>query len=589
MESIDTRIAAIRGRMKEDGLDAWIINGTDPHQSEYVCPRWRTREWATGFTGSAGTAIITHDKALLWVDSRYYIQGAEQVAGTSWLLMKQEAPGVPEPNEWLMMNVPPGGIVGISADTLMVGVHRAMEGQFSGKGIRLKATADYLNEVWGDRPAVPQTPVVELPLSISGESRSSKLARVRDFMRRQGASYFLLSSLDDIAWLLNLRGRDVEYNPVFLSYMIIGHKEAWLFTSPRRFSPDILASVSHDMHVRPYDEAPTVIADRIAVGDVVFINPEKTNMLLYQALADGVEVREGREPTTDFKAAKNETELEGMRKSHLYDGVALVNFISSLDAVKNQYNEYELTQLLAAQRLRNPGCLGDSFGPIAGFGPHGALPHYSASSVGSSPIKGNGLLVLDTGGMYEFGMTDVTRTLLFGTPTDEEKKDYTLVLKGHLALARAIFPTGTSGYQLDILARQFLWEQGLTFFHGTGHGVGHRLNVHEGPQKISSKPIAVAMVPGMVTSNEPGIYREGKHGVRIENLEAVAVHETTEFGEFLKFETLTLCPYERKLIDMTLITDKERAQIDAYHAMVYEKLHALVDDPTWLAEATKPL
>lgn len=589
MENIDARVAAIRDLMKKDGLDAWIINGTDPHQSEYVCPRWRTREWATGFTGSAGTVVITRDAALLWVDSRYYLQGAEQIAGTSCTLMKQEAPGVPEPGDWLTANLSKGATVGISADTLMVGVRRVMEEEFRRKGITLKTTRDYLDEVWTDRPSVPETPVVELPLSLSGESRADKLARVRDFLKAKGADYFILPSLDDIAWLTNLRGGDVAFNPVFLSYMVIGHKEAWLFTSRKRFSVDLLASIASDVHVLPYDEAPALISSRIASKDVVFITPEKTNMLLYQALADGTEVLEGREPTTDFKAAKNAVELEGMRKSHLYDGVALVNFISSLDAEKEQYDEYKLSEMLAAQRRRNPGCLGESFGSISGFGPHGALPHYSAPVSGSSPVKGNGLLVLDTGGMYEYGMTDVTRTILFGTPTAQEKSDYTLVLKGHLALARAIFPAGTNGYQLDILARQFLWAQSLTFFHGTGHGVGHRLNVHEGPQRISNKPIAVAMVPGMVTSNEPGIYREGKHGVRIENLEVVTAHKSTEFGEFLKFETLTLCPYERKLIDMDLITDVERAQIDAYHARVYEKLHTLVDDPSWLAEATKPL
>lgn len=589
MKNIDARIAALQEILKKNGLDAWIVNGTDPHQSEYVCPRWRTREWISGFTGSAGTVVVTRDKALLWVDSRYFIQGAEQIKGSSFQLMKLDTAGVLDPVAWIADTFGKGAVAGISADTLMVGAGRKMEDEFSRKGIVLRPTPDFLSDIWTDRPAVPETPLVDVPLTLTGESRGEKLSRVRTFMKEKGAGYFILSSLDDIAWLFNMRGGDVAYNPVFLSYAVVSQDKAWLFTSLRRFTSELLADISRVAQVLPYDAAAKTISQEIKAGSTVYFNPDKTNMLLYQALPEGTEVLEGREPTTDYKAAKNAVELEGMRKAHVYDGVALVNFLSSLDAEKNQYDEYTLSEMLAAQRRRNPGSLGDSFGPIAGFGPHGALPHYSAAPTGSSPVKGNGIMVLDTGGMYEYGMTDVTRTVLFGTPTAEEVQDYTLVLKGHLALSRAKFPAGTCGYQLDILARQFLWNHGLTFYHGTGHGVGHRLNVHEGPQNISGKPVAVALVPGMITSNEPGIYREGKHGIRIENLIATCEVETTDFGTFLGFETLTLCPYELKLIDRSLLTAEEIKQINAYHAEVYEKLKDLVDNPKWLAEATQAL
>ncbi len=397
--------------------------------------------------------------------------------------------------------------------------------------------------------------------------------------------------MDDIAWLTNLRGNDVAYNPVFMSYMLIGLEQAFLFTNPNRFSPELLAEAKADMQVLPYDAVFETISKTVGASDHVFFNPDKTNMQLFSALPAGVRAVEGRDYTTDMKAAKNPVELEGMRRAHLLDGVALVNFLAHAHDAGMVYDEVTFAQELARQRSRSKEYLGPSFGPIAGFGEHGAMCHYSATKESAFPIEGDGLVVLDTGGQYETGMTDVTRTILFGTATEEQKRDYTLVLKGNLALASQRFPVGTCGYQLDALARQFLWQAGLSFSHGTGHGIGFRLNVHEGPHRIGPNPLAVPLVPGMVVSDEPGLYKEGRHGIRIENVIAVVEDIKTEFGQFLSFETLTLCPFDRDLIDKQLLTDSEISMIDSYHAWVLSELGPMVDKDAlaWLQAATLPL
>ncbi|WP_320129058.1 aminopeptidase P family protein [uncultured Sphaerochaeta sp.] len=590
MQTIDERVQALRTIMKREGLDGWIINGTDPHQSEYVCPRWRTRAWISGFTGSAGTVVITQDQALLWVDSRYFIQGAKQIEHSCYTLMKLDTPDVLDPITWISKSMPKNSKIGIDQSTLMVSVREKMEKDFSGNKITLVATPDYLDEIWDDRPAVPNTALIQLADDVAGYSRLQKMTMVRLAMVQKSCNYTLLSSLDDIAWLTNLRGNDVAYNPVFLSYLLVGTDKAWLFTEPARFSSELLAVVGEELEIVPYEKASKTIASVIGEKDTVYINPDKTNLMVFEALKKAKTVT-GRDFSTDLKACKNETELEGMRRSHLLDGIALVNFLSRLDTKAPTYDEQAISDRLLEQRLRNKECLGESFGPISGFGEHGAMCHYSATKESSSAINKSGLLVLDTGGMYEFGMTDVTRTILFGEATEEQKHDYTLVLKGNLALGAARFPQGTCGYQLDILARQFLWQNGMTFFHGTGHGVGFRLNVHEGPQVINTKPIDVPLKPGMVISDEPGVYKEGRHGIRIENLVAVKQDVKTEFGQFYSFEVLTLCPFERKLIDKGLLTDQEVLLVDTYHQWVYDELKDLVDPEAlqYLEAATRPL
>lgn len=583
--TVDQKLASLRACMKEDGIDAWVIYGSDPHQSEYVCPRYRDRAWLSGFTGSAGTIVVGAEEAILWVDSRYFIQAEEQLKNTSFTLMKLDTEGVVDYKAYLKANRHRYARIGTSAASLMVGTARLLKAE----GIDLVPTRDYIDQIWADRPAVPEKAVAALDKRICGLDAEEKIALIRKTLSEKGCSATFISSLDDIAWILNLRGTDIEYNPVFLSYLCITEDQAVLFTSEKRFS-----NVKCPVMRLDYDKASEFIKSVFLLGDRVYINPDRTNSLIWGSFAEGVELVEGREISTDLKAAKNPVELEGMRRAHLLDGAALVNFLSRLDrSAKAEYDEISISEALEAQRRRSPEYLGPSFGPISGFAEHGAMCHYSATPESSMIVDKPSLLVLDTGGQYETGMTDVTRTLLFGKATDEQRRDYTLVLKGHLALARQVYPQGTTGQQLDALARQFLWMEGKTFLHGTGHGVGFRLNVHEGPQAISFRASAspAPLREGMVTSNEPGLYLEGRYGIRIENLVATVKKMETEFGVFLGFENLTMCPYERDLIDASMLTELEMDQIDDYHANVYDKLKGLVDKSSleYLARATAKL
>ncbi|MGE4453993.1 MAG: aminopeptidase P family protein [Sphaerochaeta sp.] len=589
MSVIDERVNGLRSLLQEHQLDGWIINGTDPHQSEYVCERWRSRAWISGFTGSAGTVIITQEEALLWVDSRYFIQAEQQIEGSCFKMMKIDTPSYPDPSTYLRENLLEGSKIGIDKATLTVKGQENLQTAFK-DSLLLVPSEDLLDEIWKERSAVPSKPVIALPDDIAGFSRTQKLAILRYAMIQTGASYTVVSSLDDIAWVTNLRGDDVPYNPVFLSYLLIGKQDAWLFTDPNRFTEQLLEEISSDFIVRPYEEVVTTLKEVLGEDDVIYYNPEKTNLLIAETFSD-LQTVTGLDFTTDLKACKNETEMEGMRRAHLLDGVALVNFLAQLDTKHGKYTEIELSSLLKEERLRNSSCIGESFSPISGWAEHGAMCHYSATEESNAEVSGNGLLVLDTGGMYTFGMTDVTRTILFGEPTEEQVRDYTLVLKGNLAIASARFPEGTCGYQLDALARQFLWQQGMSYFHGTGHGIGFCLNVHEGPHSISPKPLSVPLKKGMVVSDEPGLYKEGRHGIRIENIVAVREDVKTEFGQFLSFEVLTICPFERRLIDKNLLSAQEIAMVDAYHRWVYEELKQLVDDYAleYLKEATNPL
>lgn len=581
--TVNEKVSALRELLKKNGLDAWIINGTDPHESEYVCERWKSRRWISGFSGSAGTVVVTQNKAFVWVDSRYFVQCANQIKGTCFEMKKLDGPEGSKPDDWISENV--SGKVGISAETLMVEAKR----RYEGKGIKITASEDLLDQIWTDRPAMPSTPVVVLSDKLCGESVASKLERIRCGAKKKDADWSLISSLDDIAWTLNLRGSDIDDTPVFLSHLLIGPDCAKLYTPLERFSKINVSAMPFE--VFPYEKI------REDLGKLentsVYLNPGRINMKLYGAIGKSVKIVEGREISTNLKACKNSAELEGMRTAHILDGVALVNFLAMVKTGKYSFTELSIAQALANEREQEKDYLGPSFNTIAGFADHGAVVHYGATPETDKEIKGNGLLVLDSGGQYTGGTTDITRTLLFGRPTKEQIKDYTLVLKGHLALAAQVFPKGTNGHQLDILAHMFLWNNGMTYFHGTGHGVGFRLSVHEGPQRISAHTSAaeVPLEVGMVLSDEPGVYKEGKHGIRIENLIAVVPAFENEFGAFYTFETLTCCPYERALIDKSLLTAEEVDLVNTYHAWVYEKLCKLVNKEalSYLEEATKPL
>ncbi|MHC1691653.1 MAG: aminopeptidase P family protein [Sphaerochaetaceae bacterium] len=591
MDGIDKRLVSVRAIMAREGIDAWIVNGTDPHLSEYVADRWRTRSWVSAFTGSAGTVVITADRALLWVDSRYFIQAAQQLEGSSFEMQKMDTPQVVDYVTWLSDNLPTGSQVGIDSATLTVSGARLLEKSFSGKRIKLVGTGDWFEELWVDRPVLPSQPVHDFDSQIAGMSRMEKLQQIRMAFSRLGCTHTVVSSLDDIAWTLNLRGEDVEYNPVFLSYLLIGSQQAWLFVDEGRFDPQLLEECRKDLTILPYEAVFDTLSSTLHAGDTVYFSPDKTNLRIAASIPLEVGRLEGRDISTDLKAAKSSIELEGMRRAHLMDGVAMVRLLAKAASPEAHFNELSLAAELHRLRSENKEYLGPSFGPISGYREHGALAHYSATEDSSYELTGDGLLVLDTGGQYRTGMTDITRTLLFGEATVEMRRDYTLVLKGNLALAAQRFPQGTCGYQLDVLARQFMWQYGTNYGHGTGHGIGFRLNVHEGPQSISPRPLGVPLMPGMVISDEPGIYKEGRYGIRIENVIAVKRDGKSEFGEFNSFEVLTLCPFERRLIDLELLDSHEREMIDGYHEWVYGELadHLGESDRDWLRAATLPL
>ena len=587
---IGKRLTGLRRELKERGLDAWIVTGTDPHQSEYVAPRWRTREFISGFTGSAGIVVVTLDKALLWTDSRYFIQAEKEIAGTEYQLMKLETPGTPDFMEWLEANMDENSHVGVDSSSISISLFDSLSKQLSEKNIRLEATEDLISPLWEKRPEAPCSPVWQMSAENTGRSAYDKVEDVRSVLRKKGLRWTFISSLDDIAWITNLRADDIPCNPVFVSYLFISLTKAVLFIDKKRFEgeKEILQDVKQVFEIKPY-EAVLEALPKLARGAGCF-SPAKVSEVFHKALSGKKNVSSP-DITTMMKARKNKAEMKCMRLSHIYDAAAYVSFLARLDW-NDKYNEIEIAELLEAERKKIPGYIGPSFNPIAGYREHGAMCHYSADEESSSEIKGHGLLVLDTGSQFEYGTTDITRTLLFGTEaTEEEKRDYTLVLKGHLALARQHFPEGTRGVQLDAIAKQFLWQYGETFFHGTGHGVGCCLNVHEGPHRISNALIDVPLLPGMIVSDEPGLYKENRYGIRIENLLAVKEEERTEFGEFYSFEVLTLVPYEKRLIDTSLLTEEEKQQIDDYHQRIFNVLHELVDKDVlkWLENATSPL
>lgn len=586
---IQERVNELRKRMESEAINAWYITGTDPHQSEYVAARWRTREFISGFSGSAGTVVITKDKALLWVDSRYYLQGEQQIKGTEYILMKQGLDGVPSPLEWLCENLNKNEKVGVDSSTVSISTFLDMEKKLKEKSISLVGTDDYLSPIWKDRPSIPCTPCVSMKDEYAGFTAAAKINFVRLKLRQEGASWTFISSIDDIAWLTNLRANDIPCNPVFVSYLFISFEEAILFVDKKRFSKDLLKKVEENFTIKGYDEIASSLPSLTKKG-VGYYSQNKCAYTFYSSLAKKKN-KTGDNITTKLKARKNPVEMEGMRRAHFLDGVAFANFMASIDPL-GVYSELEIARRFEDERKKMEGYLGPSFEPISAYNEHGAVVHYSPDEESNKKVEGQGLLVLDTGSQFEFGTTDLTRTLLFGTEaTEAQKKDYTLVLKGHLALARQIFPKGTVGTQLDILAKQFLWCSCENYMHGTGHGVGCRLNVHEGPCNISSRLLNVPLETGMVVSDEPGVYKAGRYGIRIENLIAVQNYAETEFGAFYNFEVLSMVPYEKKLIDVRYLTDVEISQIDAYHQWVRDQLIDYVFDETkpWLEQATSPL
>ena len=578
----------LRTAMAQHGLDAWIIPSADAHSSEYVARHWEGRAWISGFTGSAGTVVITRDQAALWTDGRYFIQATEQLADSAVTLMKEGQPGVPSMADWLAEAVPERGCVGFDGATMSLAGIRTLQGKLADQAITLEGSHDLLNDIWHDRPSLPAAPVFLHPTTYAGKSLGEKLAEVRAMLELRKATELLITTLDDIAWLFNLRGSDIECNPVFLAYALITRDTAILFVNQQRIEPDALAALNEaGVELADYDE----IADRLAAlnDDArLMLNPLTANYRLASVIPASVTLIEDRLPTTDLKAIKNR-----MHDCHRRDGAAMVRFMRWLEnnIPGGTLDEVNIDLQLLAFRRESEQFRGVSFPSIVGYAGHGAICHYRADETSAYAIDSKGLLLVDSGGQYPDGTTDITRTFACGELTHEEKRDYTLVLKSHIALACARFKEGTRGIQLDAITRQPLWREGIDFNHGTGHGVGYFLNVHEGPQSISSRWFDVTLKPGMLITNEPGIYRDDKHGVRLENIMLVAEDVANEFGKFLKLIPLTLAPFDTRPLLVELLSYAEIHWLNEYHQTVRRELSKLLEgeDLQWLERATREM
>ncbi|VWD41344.1 peptidase M24 [Burkholderia lata] len=594
---VPARLALLRGAMAREDLAAYLVPSADPHLSEYLPERWQARRWLSGFTGSVGTLVVTADFAGLWVDSRYWVQADTELAGTGVQLMKmtggqQSAPHV----DWLAQNVAAGMTVGVDGAVLGVAAARGLTGALNARGIALRTDLDLLDAIWPERPGLPGDAVFEHAAPQADTTRASKLAEVRRAMRAQGAQWHFVSTLDDLAWLFNLRGADVNFNPVFVAHAMIGADRATLFVADGKVSPALAASLAQDgVDVRAYDAARAALA-ALPDGATLLIDPRRVTFGTLEAVPAGVKLVEAVNPSTFAKSRKTSTEIEHVRVTMEHDGAALAEFFTWFEQAVNRETITELTieEKLTAARARRPGYVSPSFATIAGFNANGAMPHYHATPASHATIAGDGLLLIDSGGQYVTGTTDITRVVPVGTVSDLQRRDFTIVLKSMMALSRARFPRGIRSPMLDAIARAPMWAAGLDYGHGTGHGVGYFLNVHEGPQVISHYAPAepyTAMEEGMITSIEPGVYRPGQWGIRIENLVVNRAAGQTEFGDFLAFETLTLCPIDTRCVLIEMLHDEERAWLNAYHATVRERVgrHLSGDAKAWLDARTQPL
>lgn len=589
---IRERVEALRNVLRREGLAAFIIPSTDPHMSEYVAPHWKSRVWISGFTGSAGTVVVTLDKAGLWTDSRYFIQATDQLEGTGIDLYKLMLPETPSITDFLAGNLPAGSTAGIDGNVFAVAEAEELVNKLSTQGLHIRTDIDPINEIWTDRPAIPDTPAFIYDLKYAGKPYIYKVEKIREELRAAGAESTLLSALDEIAWTLNLRGNDVKCNPVVISYLFISQAESILFIAPEKITPDVRAYLeASGVRICDYNDVNNYLSS-VSVSSIL-LDPAKTNYSVLSAVNPSCTVVRGASPIALMKSIRNEQEIAGIHEAMKKDGVALVKFLMWLEQAVPAGTETELSvdKKLRGFRAGQPLYMGESFDTIAGYGEHGAIVHYSATEQSNAVINKKGFLLLDSGAQYLDGTTDITRTIAVGELTEEEKTDYTLVLKGHIALAMAKFPAGTRGAQLDILARLPLWMNGMNFLHGTGHGIGHFLNVHEGPQSIRMNENPVTLQPGMLTSNEPGVYKAGSHGVRTENLILVVKDIEGMFGEYYKFETVTLCPIDTKGIIRDMLSKEEIDWLNEYHRKVYDNLSPALneDEKAWLKRATQNL
>lgn len=585
----------LRDAMKSHGIDAVVISGTDPHQSELPPMHWRGREWLTGFwseNGTNGTAVITEEKALCWTDSRYFIQAEQQLQGTGFSMMKEDGPEAVNLIDWLVENLQAGQTVGIDGMTFSVAYAQRMQQELSDNNINFNDNFPQFDFIYPDRPERPKNKLFIHDEKIVGETVDSKINRILTEVKAEMANATLLSALDDIAWATNLRtAGDIAFSPIFVAYLYIGENLKTLFIDQDKISKEVSDHlIKYGIETRPYENVTDFVAN-LPKETRLLIDPEKTARGVYDHISCTPVF--GGAGIARLKSIKNDTMLSNLAIAMEKDGVALTKFFMSVEKEypSGKLTEVELGKRLRALRLADPSCVDESFAPIIGWNGHGAIVHYEATPETDVAIEGDGLLLVDSGGQYTYGTTDITRTIALGTPTAEQKRDFTLVLKGHIALSTIKFPAGTRGAQLDVLARQFLWNDGKAYYHGTGHGVGFFINCHEGPQSIRLNENPVALEPGMITSNEPGLYLEGEYGIRSENLVVTELWETTPFGQFLQFKNMTLFPFDTSLCDTSIMTDDEINWLNRYHADVCQRLLPLLseEEQEWMKNKTKPI
>ena len=585
------RIKLFRSFMSEKGLNAFIVVSSDPHSSEYVADRWKCREWISGFDGSAGTVVITADKAFLWTDSRYWLAADKALAGTGIELMKDGLAETPSITDWLSENLKKGDVVGVDTTVCTVVDFVAWKAPLASCGIKTETVNDPFDELWHNRPAVPLSMAEIMLDDVAGESASSKIARLREALKKEGLDGMVVTMLDEVAWLTNLRGSDVEYNPVLVSYMIVTGEDAVLYIDDCKLTDEVKAYLqSQGISVAPYSGIWQALKEY--EKDTLMIHTNKCNAAVALSIGKKVVYRSN-SPIALMKAVKNEVEIKGFERAMLSEGVAMVKLLRWLKPAvdKGGVTELDVDAKLTELRSADTSFRGLSFATIAAYGENAAIVHYEPTPAENALLAPKGFLLLDCGGQYQCGTTDITRTIALGSLTDEEKEDYTRVLRGHISLAMTKFPKGTCGTQLDVLARQWLWQAGENYLHGTGHGVGHFLNVHEGPHQIRMNNIPTHLVPGMTVTNEPGLYKAGRHGIRIENTMVVKYYREGEFGEFYELSPLTLCPIDKTPIIPELLGDDAREYLNSYHAMVYEKLSPYLEgeDLEYLKESCSEL
>ena len=590
--NIPERIAALREAMKQHKIDAYIIPTSDPHMSEYPADCWKYREWISGFTGSAGTVIITADKAGLWTDSRYFLQASTQLEGTGIELFKMMLPETPTIPEFLTHELKEGQTVGLNGETYSLADARSLEKALAEKEIKLNTNASLIDPIWKERPAIPEAPMFEMPVELSGKSTEDKLIDINKMLHKAGADCTILSALDEVAWTFNIRGTDVAYNPVVISYAFVSEKESVLFVNPKKIPAEIAEHLKKEgVTLADYGMLATFLS-RLPERTRVFIDSKRTNVAIYNALPKSSILIEEISPANHLKSIKNEAEIKGFRNAVLKDGIAMTKFYFWLEKMLKageKVTELSAAAKLTALRSEQPQYVMDSFASISSYGPHGAVVHYSPTPETDTELKTDSLYLLDSGAQYLDGTTDITRTIaLCDEPSEQMKKDFTRALKGTIGIAKCKFPAGIRGCLIDAFARKALWDAGINYLHGTCHGIGHCLNVHEGPQSIRMEENPVILEPGMVMSDEPAMYRPGEYGIRTENMILIREDSETEFGKFLGFETLTLCYIDTKLVIPSMLSVREHAWLNKYHQMVYDLVspHLTEEEKAWLKEKT---